>query len=124
MLFFSSSLCSSPANTSSDFAIAKQIQEDLNQLSLDEEEDEEEEEEELPPGAVGVGLPDMSNFEGLRFPSDDPNYYGTGYEIGGGERMLSKYFVVPLEGGEGETSPPEIQRTLTPGSIGSYPKYL
>lgn len=83
----------SSANTSNDLAIDRHIQEDLDQLALSEDQ---------PSGAVGTGPPPpppatadstmsyKSNFESLRFLSDDPNYYGKGYEIGRGIYITSK----------------------------------
>ena len=47
------------------------------------------------PAAEGQGEPGAmtykSNFEGIRFLSDDPNYFERGYELGrGGLRLLLK----------------------------------
>ena len=97
------SLSHSPANTSNDLAIAQQIHQDLNQLK---EEGTGATVVPLKPrgstrvvtlrstGAAGRGPPGdnmtyKTNFESMRFVSDDPNYYSYGYELGKG--MCGRY---------------------------------
>jgi hypothetical protein len=70
-------------NTSNDLAIARQIQQELNDL---DEEGPHPHQTSAPTAAEGRGAPGAmtykSNFEGMRFLSDDPTYYEQGYELG------------------------------------------
>ena len=77
------SLLFSAANTINDLAIARQIQEDLDQQSLTEDPS--------PSGAEGrgpaIGDRSSNNFDTVEL--EEPHFYGKGYTTGGGTYPMS-----------------------------------